>query len=134
MLKSLNQLDRRSFWIWTIPIVTAHCLLAIALANGTIVGPLGPMDTLLIVLLAVVLVGRFRDIGWPTWIGASFLIATVLVLPAVALLYAIVSSDKAHEFPRFVILIGRFTVPANILLLVVAGCVPGRPTAFEPAG
>jgi hypothetical protein len=129
MLKSLNQLDRRSFWLWAIPIVGAHWLLSIAMANGMNVGPLGPMDTLLILLLAAALAGRFRDIGWPTWIGSSFLIATLLVLPVVAFLCAIASGDKPLEYLRWMMLTGQFTGPANTLLVIVAGCVPGRPTA-----
>jgi uncharacterized membrane protein YhaH (DUF805 family) len=125
MLKSFNQLDRRSYWMWAIPIVAAHWLLSIAMANGIDFGPLAPMDTLLVVLLAAALAARFRDIGWPIWIGASFLLATMLVLPVVAFVYTIASDNEPHEFLRLMTPIGRFTGPANILLLVVAGCVPG---------
>jgi uncharacterized membrane protein YhaH (DUF805 family) len=132
MLKSLSQVDRRSFWMWTVPIAAVHCLLSIAMANAMELRPLGPMDTLLILLLAVVLVGRFRDIGWPTWIGASFLIATMLVVPFVVLFYAIASGDKALDLPRLMMLMSGFNVPANFLLLVVAGCVPGRSAAIIP--
>jgi hypothetical protein len=133
MLKSLNQLDRRSYWIWAIPIIAAHWLVSIAMANGVNFGPLGPMDTLLVLLLSTALAGRFRDMGWPTWIGASFLVVTLLVLPVAVFFYAIASGDKPLEFLHTMVRIGQFTGPANILLVVVAGCVPGRATVAQSA-
>lgn len=72
------------------------------------------------------LAGRFRDIGWPIWIGSSFVIVTMLVLPIVALVYAIASHPQAPEFLQWLNRIGLIVGPLNLLLLIVAGSVPAK--------
>jgi hypothetical protein len=124
MLKSLHQLNRRSFWMWAVPLLAVHGLVSIAMAKG-VQGPLGPIDTALIILFAAALAGRFRDIGWPVWIGPSLVIVTLLVIPFVAFGYAIASHPAPAEFLQWLVRIGQVTGPLNLLLLVVAGCVPG---------
>src|ERR1700733_7367272 len=68
MLKSLHRIDRRTFWLWAIPIVCVHGLFAVAAVHN-VKTSLGGVDTALIVVLALGLVCLFRDIGWPVWIG-----------------------------------------------------------------
>jgi uncharacterized membrane protein YhaH (DUF805 family) len=130
MLKSLHRLDRRSYWMWTIPLLAGHGFLSIAMVNGV---KLLSFDTWLILLLAAVLARRSRDIGWPIRIGPSFLIITMLVLPVIALVYAILSRPAPAEFLQWLIRIGQITGPINLLLLVVAGCMPSKPIAVEAA-
>jgi hypothetical protein len=87
---------------------------------------LGSVDTGLVLMLGVVLGVRFRDIGWLIWIGPSFLIVTTLVLPPVAFRYALMSRPAPAEFLQWLNWIGLITAPFNLLLLVVAGCMPSR--------
>ena len=129
MFKSLQQLDRPTYWKWVIPLVALRVLFGIAAAKGINLGPLGPVDTFLIVILAMALVGRFRDIGWPTWIGASFLLITTLVVPLGIFLYAIATGDRSGDPLQYMLWAGLFAAPTNLLLLIVAGCASGKPAA-----
>jgi hypothetical protein len=130
MLKSLHRLDRRSFWMWVGPLLAAHWLLSLAAAKGM---PFGGIDIVVIILLASALAGRFRDIGWPIWMGSSFLIVTMVVLPLMAVAYAFASHPQPAELLRWLTRIGQITLPFNLLLLVVAGCMPSRRGAAEHA-
>lgn len=132
MFKSLHRVDRAAFWLWAVPIVFAHGLFAVAMVYN-VHTPLGSVDTGLIVVLAIVLVGRFRDIGWPVWIGPAFLLGTMLVLPIVLLVYMI-SVGAAGSFLDAMMAVGQFSSVGNLALLVLAGSVPGRtppPTTSE---
>ena len=127
MLKSLDQLNRRSFWLWTIPIVIVHERLNVVVAKGARVGS---FDTVAILLLAYVVACRFRDIGWPAWLGPVFILVTMLVIPAVAMDWAFarnIEPDGSLQWLRQIAdLIG-------LALLVIAGSVPGRGAPAEPA-
>jgi len=130
MLKSFNQLNRLSFWLWTVPIVVVHVLLSVAVENGARVGP---FDTVLILLLAAVVAGRFRDIGWPAWLGPVFILVTMLGIPAVAMGWAIAQNAGADEIMQSLLRIGEYTGLANLVMLIIAGSVPGRAVPAEPA-
>jgi hypothetical protein len=130
MLQSFNQLNRRSFWLWTVPIVVAHLLLTVAVANGMGVGA---FDTVLIVLLAAVVAGRFRDIGWPPWLGPAFILVTMLGIPAAVMGVAIARNVSPDDFVQWLLRIGQVTGLANLVLLVIAGSMPGRSVPAEPA-
>jgi hypothetical protein len=129
MMKSFNQLNRRLFWMWTIPIIAAHVLLSIAVADGMGVGA---FDTVLIVLLAAVVAGRFRDIGWPAWLGPAFVLVTMLGIPAVAMGVMIAQKVDPDQFVQSLLRIGQFAGLANLVLLVIAGSMPGKAVAAEP--
>jgi hypothetical protein len=129
MLKSLNQLNRRLFWTWTIPIVVAYVLLGIAVVNGARVGPFA---TVLIVLLAYVVAGRFRDIGWPAWLGPAFILVTMLGIPAVAMGLEIERNATPDELLQSLVRVGLFTGLANLVLLIIVGSVPGGAVPPEP--
>jgi len=129
MLKSLNQLNRRLFWTWTIPIVVAYVLLGIAVVNGARVGPFA---TVLILLLAYVVAGRFRDIGWPAWLGPAFILVTMLGIPAVAMGLAVARNAAPDELLQSLVHVGLFTGLANLLLLIIVGSVPGGAVPREP--
>jgi hypothetical protein len=81
--ESLQRLDRPSYWMRVLLICAGLGLLSIAKLSGV---QLPPLDFVLILFLAVALAGRFRDIGWPAWIGASFPIATMVAFPVGVLL------------------------------------------------
>ena len=125
-LTSPKRLNRSEFWMWAIPLLIAHVVLN-AMASSGATG-VGSVDTLVIIWLAVRLAGRFYDIGWPAWIGPSFMIVTMLVLPLVALGYAIASHLPSPRFLELLNGISPIVGIANLLLIIFAGSVPGRPT------
>ena len=100
MKKPRKWLDRRSFWKWAIPLVLGLVAVVI-LGRSDALRLVGDLDTglsardamvlargalglvmiLLIVLLAMALARRFRDIGWPAWIGPTILLIAMLGPP-----------------------------------------------------
>src|SRR5262249_34553791 len=67
--------------------------------------------------------------------GPSFVLVTMFVLPFVAFGYAILSHSHPStiEFRQWLDLIGLIVGPLNLLLLIVAGSVPGRRVAPAPS-
>jgi hypothetical protein len=131
MFGSIGTLDRSSFWMWARALIVAHIVLAVVASKG-ITGA-GGLDTVVIIFLARAVAGRFRDIGWPVWIGPTFLIVTMLILPlAVAGL-----GISSHAAPAVVLqllnLTGLIVGLANLALVVIAGLVPGKAEEAEPA-
>src|ERR1700722_6394016 len=125
MGKSPKRLDRPTFWMWAVPIVLGHVVLTFLMVSRT-ASSLGSIDTGLIVLLALALARRFRDIGWPAWIGPTILIGTMLVLPF-AVLGIAVANHAGDDLMQWLTLYGMFAGPFNLVLLIVAGSVPGKP-------
>ncbi|HEY4919980.1 MAG TPA: hypothetical protein VII40_07740 [Xanthobacteraceae bacterium] len=131
MGKLPKRLDRPSFWMWAVPLVLGHLVLGFIMMNGNI-GPFGVVDTLIIVWLARALASRFRDIGWPVWIGPTILLVTMLGLPFLVLGYGIMSG-AGDQIMQWFSLIGLIAGPVNLVLLIVAGSVPGKPEPTEIA-
>jgi hypothetical protein len=123
-----ERLDQPTFWQWAIGLVIGHIVLTLLAAAGT---PVGALDTLAIIALALVLGARFRDIGWPVWIGPTFMLVTMLALPLAAVGYAIASSLSPPELLKLMNGIGLFAAPANLVLLIVAGSVAGTAAPTE---
>jgi uncharacterized membrane protein YhaH (DUF805 family) len=123
------RMNRLSFWQWAGPIVVGHFVLTFAMASGFQMA--GSLDTLLVVFLAIALARRFHDIGWPVWIGPTFLIGTMVVLPLVAIGYAIATGVRSDAPLQWISQIGLVFGPLNLLLIIIAGSVPGRPEVAE---
>jgi uncharacterized membrane protein YhaH (DUF805 family) len=122
-MKLPERVDRRAFWTWVIPLVIAHVglsALAVAGVNGT-----GGLDTAVIIVLAALVAARFRDIGWRGWIGASFMIATMLVSTLAVTAYAIANNLPPAQFMEAMNKVGLIVGPANLVLLLVSGSVRG---------
>jgi len=125
MWSSMKRLDRATYWMWAVPLVLAHVILAVMVANN-VNSSLGSIDTGLIIGLAYVLVGRFRDIGWPVWIGPVILIGTMFVLPFVV--FGVVAANKGGgRMMDWLSLYSLFSGPVNLILLIVAGSMPSKP-------
>jgi uncharacterized membrane protein YhaH (DUF805 family) len=92
----------------------------------------GSFDTVLIVLLAATVAGRFRDIGWPAWLAAAFILITMLGIPVAVMGVAIERNVSPAEFTQWLFRIGQVTGLANLVLLVVAGSMPSRSVPAEP--
>jgi hypothetical protein len=92
---------------------------------------LGALDTLVVVMLAALVARRFRDIGWRGWIGASFMIATMVVAPLALIAYAIANSLRPAQFMEVANELGWIVAAANLVLLVVSGSVRGS-GALDP--
>jgi hypothetical protein len=125
MWKSSKRLGRPTFWMWTVPLVLGHLVLTFLMVSGT-ASSLGSLDTGLIVGLAWVLAARFRDIGWPAWIGPTILLVTMLGLPILVLGVAIMN-NAGDQIMQWLSLYGLIAGPVNLVLLIVAGSVPGKP-------
>jgi hypothetical protein len=125
MENSGKRVDRPTFWKWAVPLVLGHVLLSVLAMNG--LSKIGFIDTVIIVFLARTLAWRFRDIGWPVWIGPTILIGTMLVLPLLVVGYAI-ANNAGDDITQWFSLVGLISGPVNLILLIVAGSVPGKPT------
>ncbi|HLH90368.1 MAG TPA: hypothetical protein VKX28_18100 [Xanthobacteraceae bacterium] len=131
MWKSGKRLDRPTYWMWAVPLVAGHVILGLMMMSGTATS-LGSIDTGLIIGLAVVLAARFRDIGWPAWIGPTILIGTMFGLPFLVLGIA-AANGTGSRMMGWLSLYGLFSVPVNLILLIVAGSVPGKPEPVDVA-
>ena len=150
MKKPRKRLDRPSFWKWAIPLVLGLVGLAILGRSGA-VRLIGEFDTglnerdaivlaltaigfvvlVLIVLLAMALARRFRDIGWPAWIGPTILLVTMLGLQFLVIGYATATLDE--DILEWAPTVAWISDSLSLLLLIVAGFVPGKPASIEVA-
>ena len=136
MEKSRKRLDRPSFWKWAIPLMLGLVVLAILGVSGA--ARVGGIDTVVIVvsakalvrlvlilLLAMALARRFRDITWPAWIGPTFLLVAMLGLPVLVVGYA----NATNEYDIVLVwspIVGWISDSVSLLLLIVAGSMPGK--------
>jgi len=132
-----KRLDRPAFWMWAVPLVLGFGILSIlALSAVNFVGrydvfrnvatALAFVRLVVIVLLAMALARRFRDIGWPVWIGPTILLVTQLGQIA----YDILDPYDSRSWDGM----GGWTSDfVSLGLLVVAGLVPGKPAPAEVA-
>ena len=143
MKKPRKRLDRPSFWKWAIPLVLGHAVLSIPAVNGA-VRSVGGTDRdifaivliamalvllVLMVLLAIALAWRFRDIGWPAWIGPTILLVTQFVPPffLTGYLFATYDSDILEWRP----MVSLISDCVSLVLLIVAGSMPGKAARAE---
>jgi hypothetical protein len=127
-MKLPERTDQPTFWLYAVPLVLAHLALGFILTKGSN-GGLGGIDTVVIIALAAVVGGRFKDIGWPGWIGPTFMLGTMLVIPILVAAYAITNRLPPDQFMALMNPVGLVVGVANFVLLVVAGTMPGK----EPA-
>src|SRR5262245_37869407 len=146
MKKPRKRLDRPSFWKRTIPLVLGLVVLAI-LDWSRVVRLVGEFDTglsavvaitlgltamasvlVLTVLLAMALARRFRDIGWPAWIGPTILLFTTLGPPFLFVGYGIATyvNDIRNDIHEWVSMVDWISDSVNLALLIVAGSMPGK--------
>jgi uncharacterized membrane protein YhaH (DUF805 family) len=137
-----KRLDRSSFWKWAIPFVLGLVVLVILGLSGAarsvgeintvviVVSAMALARVILIVLLAMALTWRFRDIGWPAWIGPTILLVTMLGLPLLVVGYrtATYDSDIVLEWGPMVGWISDFV---SLVLLIVAGSTPEKATRAQ---
>jgi len=138
MKKPRKWLDRPSFWKWAILLVLGLVVLVIPDVNG-VVRSVGGKDRdivaivliamalvrlVLMVLLAIALARRFRDIGWPAWIGPTILLVTQLGPPffLTGYLFATYDSDILEWRP----MVSWISDCVSLVLLIVAGSMPGK--------
>ena len=153
MKKPRKRLDRPSFWKWAIPLVLGLVVLAILGRSGAVrlvrefdtgldaaaaialaLTAMALVRLVLIVLLAMALARRFRDIGWPAWIGPTILLFTTLGPPifvAGYVFYTIATyvNDIRNDIWEWVSMAGWISDSVDVVLLIVAGSVPGKASA-----
>src|SRR5262245_35823619 len=136
MEKPRKRLDRPSFWKWAIPLVLGLVVLKISpvgrvepvLIDVIAVSARVLVPLVLIVLLAMALARRFRDIGWPAWIGPTILLVTVLGPPFLVVGYGIATyvNDIRNDIHEWISMVGWISDSLSLVLLVVAGSMPGK--------
>lgn len=138
-----KRLDRPSFWKWAIPLVLGIVVLPILRVSSVarsvgginavviVVSAIGIVRLVLIVLLAVALARRFRDIGWPAWIGPTILLVTMVGLPILVVGSATATYDST--LLEWVPTIGWISDSVSLVLLIVAGSMSGRATRAQVA-
>ncbi|QPF84725.1 hypothetical protein IC762_34930 [Bradyrhizobium genosp. L] len=104
-----------------------HVVASLAAAAG--VPAVGTADIIIVIWYALILVRRFKDIGWPGWIAALIVIATTVVIPLGLVPYAIANKLPDAQFMALLRTVGLFSSGVNLVLLIVAGSVKGRPAA-----
>ena len=108
-----------------------HVIAATSASKGF--SGLGAIDTVIVLWFARVIGARFSDIGWPAWIGLSFVLVTMVLLPLLVVGYAIANNLPPNKFMELMGGLGAFTAAANLLLAIVAGTFPGRERIDPPA-
>jgi len=135
MKKSGKRLDRPSFWKWAIPLVLGLAVLMIP--NGAarsvadrntlvvVVSAMAFVRLVLVVLLAMTLARRFRDIRWPAWIGPTILLVAMLGTPFLVVGYATATDDYDILF-KWGPVVRRASDFVSLVLVIVAGSMPGK--------
>jgi len=136
MKKPRKRLDRPSFWKWAIPLVLGLVLFELnpvgrvepVLIDFIVVCAMVLVRLVLIVLLAMALARRFRDIGWPAWIGPTILLVTTFGPPFLVVGYAIATylNDVRNDIREWVWMVGWISDSVNVVLLIVAGSMPRK--------
>jgi len=87
------------------------------------------IDDVILIFLSIALARRFRDIGWPVWIGPTILLVTI-GLPFLGIGIAVMN-HAGDQIMQWLPLYGLISGPLNLVLLIVAGFVPGKPARAQ---
>ena len=148
MKKPRKRLDRPSFWKWAILTVLGLVTLAILrmsivrLVGGNDIVPIvvtagaGALARLVVIaLLAMALARRFRDIGWPAWIGPTILLVTQLSQPFLVAGYASMTYAYgvtfAYDIREWGSMVRWISDSVSVVLLIVVGSMPGKTARAE---
>ena len=127
MEKSPKRLDRRTFWMWVVLLVLGHVLANVSMPrDSAALMPMIGIDEVILILLAIALTRRFRDIGWPVWIGPTILLITI-GLPFLGIGIIAMMNQGGDQIMQWLPLYGLISGPLNLVLLIVAGFVPRKP-------
>jgi hypothetical protein len=129
MEKSPKRLDRRTFWMWVVLLVLGHVFANVSMPHvPAALLPMIGIDEVILILLAIALARRFRDIGWPVWIGPTILLVTI-GLPFLGIGIIAMMNHAGDQIMQWLPLYGLISGPLNLVLLIVAGVVPGKARA-----
>jgi uncharacterized membrane protein YhaH (DUF805 family) len=133
-----SRLNRQYFWVWIGCLVVAK----LAVDFGFILSPelhfLTSIDTVIVIFIAIAIGARFRDIGWPRWLGIVLTLLIMLVLPIV-LLFAVlipnggIDTNATNPIDAFPWYFGWSSTFCMIVLVVIAGTRPSRELPDERA-
>jgi uncharacterized membrane protein YhaH (DUF805 family) len=130
------QLNRKHFWIWIGCLVVAKLAIDFGFMLSPALRSLTSVDTVIVIFIALAIGARFRDAGWPRWLGIVLTLLIMLVLP-VALMFAVLmqnggidmpAADPVDAFPWYV---GWPSTICMIVLIVIAGTRPSRELSDE---
>jgi hypothetical protein len=76
--------SRRAYWVLVATLIALKIGgVVVVLEAPQAYGIWRHIDTALVVVLALVVGGRFADIGWPRWLGITLVLVITLVVPLV---------------------------------------------------
>ena len=125
-----QKLNRKTFWIWIGVLLVAKVLIGTVVATQFEAGSgssdgsfLRSLDTGVAIGIAFAVGGRFRDAGWPGWLGIVLTLLIMMVLPVVALFVVMPKGDAALGD-----LFGTVGIVSTVLLLALIGVAGSRPS------
>jgi uncharacterized membrane protein YhaH (DUF805 family) len=133
-MEKSKRLDRPSFWKWAIQLVLGFVVLAILGVSAAprvggiaviVDSAMALVRLVLVVLLAMALARRFRDIRWPAWMGPTILLVTMLGPPVLLVGYAAATNDSDIVL-EWIPMVRWISDSVSLVLLIVAGSMPGK--------
>ena len=119
------RVDRASFWVLVLILCLAKAaVFQIGTMNPT-VSFLSALDMIVIIAIAATVAARFRDIGWPIWIGVTLVLLCMIVVPFGA--FAVVGLGAKVDLLAVMNAVTILTMAVITALVVLAGCVKSRP-------
>jgi hypothetical protein len=115
-------IGRRLYWILVVALIVLKVgvVFAIMSAPGAY-AILRHVDTATVVVLALVVGGRFADIGWPRWLGITLVLVVAIVVP-IAIFFASPRIPVRTENPLDVVPdLAWIGTVMQLILLIVAG-------------
>jgi len=120
------RVDRASFWVLVLILCLAKAaVFQIGTMNPT-VSFLSALDMIVIIAIAATVAARFRDIGWPIWIGVTLVLLCMIVVPFGAFAVVVGLGAKV-DLLAVMNAVTIVTMAIIVALLIVAGCVKSRP-------
>lgn len=132
-------LGRSHYWTWVAVLMALKLALVVVIEVEprllSLTGSLtGYLETVLMVLLALVVGARFVDIGWSRWLGVALVALAVLLAP-LALVFVAPPSQPDSGMSLLEILAESsiwLSSVALTILLVVAGCMRSAQPSVAP--
>jgi uncharacterized membrane protein YhaH (DUF805 family) len=126
-----SRLNRQYFWIWIGCLVVAKLAVDFGFFSLPELHFLSSIDTVIVIFVAIAIGARFRDIGWPRWLGIVLTLLIMLVLPMVLVFAVLMQQDGIDTAPTNPIdalpwYVGWSSTLCMIVLIVIAGTRPSR--------
>jgi hypothetical protein len=115
-------IGRRLYWILVVALIMLKVGVVVAIMSAPgAYAILRHVDTAIVVVLALVVGGRFADIGWPRWLGITLVLVVAILVP-IAIFFASPKIPVRTENPLDVVPdLAWIGTVMQLILLIVAG-------------